>query len=294
MPLQLGVVFPQRDIGADAAGIRAFAQAAEELGFRHVLAYDHVLGADPRVHGPLSGPYTHETSFHEPFLTFAHMAAVAPSLEFATAVLVLPQRQTALVAKQAAEVDVLTGGRLRLGVGIGWNHVEYEALGVPFKDRGRLLEEQIGLLRALWTQPVVDFTGRYHRVRAAGVNPLPVQRPIPVWVGGAAAPAIARAARLADGWFTPGSPADVVDDRLRAALDAVRRAVDEAGRDPAQFGVNLRLGIADGSPRDWARQVEAARALGVSHVTLNALWGGLVGARAHIARLAEAADAVFG
>src|SRR5436853_5331098 len=179
--LPVGVVFPQTEIGADPAGVRAYAQAAQDLDYSHLVVYDHVLGADPAAYPGWSGPYTAQTMFHEVFVLFGYLAAVAPALELVTSVVILPQRQTALVAKQAAEIDILTGGRFRLGLGIGWNHVEYEALGMDFTNRGRRLEEQIELLRRLWTEPVFDFEGRWHTVTAAGLNPLPVQRPIPIW-----------------------------------------------------------------------------------------------------------------
>src|ERR671934_2916999 len=194
--VQVGVVFPQTEIGADAGGVRAFAQAAQELGYRHLLAYDHVLGADVSGRAGWPGPYTAEHQFHEILVLFGYLAAVVPGLELVTGVLVLPQRQTGLAAKQAAEVDILTGGRFRLGVGLGWNVVEFEALGEEFGNRGRRAEEQIELLRRFWTEPVVSFEGRYHSVPAAGVNPLPVQRPIPVWIGGSAEPAIRRAIEI--------------------------------------------------------------------------------------------------
>ncbi|MDQ6673765.1 MAG: LLM class F420-dependent oxidoreductase, partial [Chloroflexota bacterium] len=199
--MQIGVVFPQLEIGSDPAGVRAYAQAVQALGFKHLIVYDHVVGADPASYPGWSGPYTHQSQFHEPFVLFGYLAAVAPELELVTGVIILPQRQTVLVAKQAAEVDVLTSGKLRLGIGIGWNTVEYEALGMDFHNRGRRLEEQIELMRRLWTEPAVTFEGRYQRVTAAGLNPLPVQRPIPVWIGASAEPAIKRAAELADGFF---------------------------------------------------------------------------------------------
>src|SRR6266545_3812452 len=177
--IRVGVTFPQVEIGSDAGGVRAYAQAAQDLGYRHLLVYDHVLGADPAAYPGWAGPYTAQSMFHEPFVLFGYLAAAVPALELVTGVIILPQRQTALVAKQAAEVDVLTGGRLRLGVGIGWNEVEYEALNEDFHTRGRRIGEQIQVLRKLWTEPVVDFHGRYHSIPRAGILPMPVQRPIP-------------------------------------------------------------------------------------------------------------------
>src|SRR5690349_2817474 len=189
--MNIGVVFPQIELGADAGAVRAFAAAVEELGFDHLLAYDHVVGADPDVHSPWAGPYDVHSTFHEPLVMFGYVAALT-NLELVSNIIILPQRQTVLAAKQAAEVDLLTGGRFRFGVGIGWNPVEYEALGQRFDARGRRLGEQIGFLRALWTTPSVTFAGDHDRITGAGIAPLPIQRPIPIWIGGSSAPAYRR------------------------------------------------------------------------------------------------------
>lgn len=199
--MRVGVTFPQTELGGDPGAVRAYGERVEELGYNHVLIYDHVLGADPAVHTGWNGPYDVHTTFHEPFVVFGYLAAVTRRLELVTGVIILPQRQTALVAKQAAEVDLLSGGRLRLGVGVGWNAVEYEALGENFGDRGKRSAEQIDLLRRLWTEQTVTFNGRFHTVTGAGIAPLPVQRPIPVWVGAASAPATSAQAD----WPTDGS-----------------------------------------------------------------------------------------
>jgi probable F420-dependent oxidoreductase len=185
--MQIGVVFPQTEIGNDPAAIRDYAQAAVGLGFSHVLAYDHVLGANPQRPGGWSGPYTHLTPFHEVFVLFGYLAAVTHQLGLTAGVIILPQRQTALVAKQAASLDVLSGGRLRLGVGLGWNEVEYTSLNENFHNRGKRIEEQVELMRKLWTDPLVNFKGKWHTIPDAGLNPLPVQRP-PSRFGLAAAP----------------------------------------------------------------------------------------------------------
>jgi probable F420-dependent oxidoreductase len=285
--MQLGAVFPQTEIGPDPAGVRAFAQAAQELGFRHLLAYDHVLGADVSARPDWPGPYTAEHQFHEIFVLFGYLAAAAPGLELVTGVLVLPQRQTALVAKQAAEIDILTGGQFRLGVGLGWNFVEFEALGEEFGNRGRRAEEQIELLRRLWTEPVVTFEGRYHRVPAAGINPLPVQRPIPVWIGGSAEPAIRRAARIADGYF----PQRPLEDGMPATLERFRSWAAEAGRDPDAIGIEWRLNVADGTPDDWRREAEEWRELGATHLSVATMRGGL-DVDGHIRRIGEALEAI--
>ena len=183
--MEIGVIFPQTEIEPDPVAVRDFAQAAEQLGFAHIFIADHVLGADPRHHDhPSLGAYSHESVVHETMTLMGYLAAVTQRVGLATGILILPQRQTVLVAKQAAEVDVLSGGRLRLGIGVGWNQVEFQALGEDFHNRGRRSAEQIEVMRALWTEEVVDFHGRWHNVTHAGLNPLPVQRPIPVWLGG--------------------------------------------------------------------------------------------------------------
>ena len=288
--MRLGVVFPQTEIGRDPAGVRAYAEAVEGLGFAHLLTYDHVVGADPAGHPGFSGPYTIESLFHEPLVLYGFLAAVAPRLELVTGILILPQRQTVLVAKQAAEVDILTGGRFRLGVGQGWNAVEYEALGVGFADRGRRIEEQIELLRRLWQEPNVSFEGRYHTITAAGLNPLPVQQPIPIWMGGFSAAALRRIARLADGFF-PGSEPPI-DGGWGAMLEQMREWRRDAGRDPADLGLEARINVGTGTPDDWHRQAEEWRWLGATHLSVNTMRAGLDGADAHIGRLTEARDAL--
>jgi probable F420-dependent oxidoreductase len=285
--VQLGVVFPQTEIGADPGGVHAFAQAAEEIGYGHLLAYDHVLGADVSQRSDWPGPYTSEHQFHELFVLFGYLAAVAPGLELVAGVLVLPQRQTALVAKQAAEVDLLTGGRLRLGVGLGWNYVEFEALGEDFRNRGRRSEEQVEVLRRLWTEPVVEFEGRWHRIPAAGINPLPVQRPIPIWIGGSAEVAIRRAARLADGFF----PQRPLEGGWPATMERFRVWAEEAGRDPASIGVEQRIDVSSGTPDDWRVAVEEWRALGGTHISVVTMRAGL-NVDGHVERIGEAFEAL--
>lgn len=255
--MKLGAIFPQTEIGADPGAVRAYVQAVEDRGYNHLVIYDHILGADTRFYQPWTGPYTSEDMFHEPFVVFGHMAALTTRLELTTAILILGQRQTALVAKQAAEVDVLSGGRLRLGIGVGWNAVEYEALGQDFHNRGVRSEEQITLMRALWTQDTIDYDGRWHRVTHAGINPLPVQRPIPVWIGfgdlsartatGVPLPretALRRIARTADGWFPLFNP----DRQGQETLERMRSYAREAGRDSSTIGVEGRLNITQGTP----------------------------------------------
>ncbi len=276
--MRFGVVFPQTEIGTDAAVIRDFAQTAEALGYHHILAYDHVIGANPASRQGWRPPYTHKDSFHEPFVLFSYLAGVTKSLEFTTGVIILPQRQTVLVAKQAAAVDVLSGGRLRLGIGIGWNPVEYEALGEDFKNRGRRSEEQVEVLRKLWTQELVTYEGQWHRITDAGLNPLPIQRPIPIWFGGSDDRALRRLARLGDGWFPLMGP----DDTCRAAIDKIGRYAREAGRDPKSIGIESRVTIGQKSPEEWKKEIEAWKNLGATHLAVNTMKAGLPTPTAHI------------
>ena len=285
--MQVGVTFPQTEMGTDPAVIRDYAQAAEDLGYAHVLAYDHVLGADPSNREGWRG-YTHETMFHEPLTLFGYLAGVTRQLELVTGVIVLPQRQTALVAKQAAEVDVLSGGRLRLGVGIGWNAVEYEALGEDFSTRGARIEEQIEVMRLLWTREVVSYEGKHHRITEAGINPLPVQRPIPIWLGAIADVGLRRAARVAEGWFPLGPP----DDRIRDAVDRLRNYTEEAGRDPQSVGIEGRLDVARVPPEEWVAQTEAWRSLGATHVSVNTMNAGLRSPEEHVETIGRYAEAL--
>jgi probable F420-dependent oxidoreductase len=287
--MQIGVVFPQSEIGAAPAGVRRYAQRVEELGFAHLLAYDHVLGANPRVHTGWRGPYDLATTFHEPFVVFGYLAALT-QLELVTGVIILPQRQTALVAKQAAEVDLLAEGRFRLGVGVGWNAVEYEALGKDFTDRGRRSSEQIELLRRLWTEESVTHEGRSERVTGAGLAPLPVQRPIPIWLGGASAPAYRRAGRLADGWFPMVLPGPHLDE----ARAVVEQAAVEAGRDPSTIGMEGRVSWAAGdgdTGLDRAlHHIGKWREAGATHVAVNTMGAGLATVEDHLDVLASVAE----
>jgi probable F420-dependent oxidoreductase len=285
--VKIGVVFPQTEIGADAGAVRAYARRVEELGFSHVLAYDHVLGADPAVHEGWDGPYDVATTFHEPMVLYGYLAGLT-SLELVTGIVILPQRQTALVAKQAAEVDLLTEGKFRLGVGLGWNAVEYEALGKNFADRGRRMTEQVTLLRRLWTERTVTFNGDYERVTGAGLAPMPVQRPIPVWIGGQSRPAYVRIGQLADGWFPQVPPGP----RLDEARAIVGQAATEAGRDPATLGMEGRVSWHEGEATRLANHVDRWRAAGATHVSVNTMGAGLASVGAHLAALTETAAAL--
>ena len=245
--MKLGVVFPQTEIGADPGAVREYALAVQDLGYNHLLVYDHVLGADPSHYQGWSGAYTHEAMFHEPMVLFGYLAGIVPQLELITGIVILPQRQTALLAKQAAQVDILTGGRLRLGIGIGWNAVEYEALGQDFHTRGRRVEEQIKLLRDLWTREVVTFEGRWDTVTAAGINPLPVQRPIPIWMGGRADAVLRRVGRLSDGWIPTLAP----DHETAELWERIKDHARQAGRDPAAIGLEGGVRARQGTLDDW-------------------------------------------
>lgn len=281
--MNIGVVFPQTEIGSDPSVIRDYAQTAEGLGYSHILAYDHVLGASIKNRTDWRGPYTSDTPFHEPFVLFGYMASITERIGFTTGVIILPQRQTALVAKQAAQVDLLSGGRLRLGVGIGWNEVEYVGLGEEFGNRGKRLEEQIELLRRLWIEPVVDFNGRWHRVPEAGINPLPVQRPIPIWIGGGLDERVLdRIGRMADGWMPQLPP----DDRVRQASERIHASAQQAGRDPKSIGIEARLSLSQGNADDWRQRTEAWRELGADYLSINTMGMGLSG-REHIERIEQ-------
>lgn len=286
--MDLGVVFPQLEIGTDPAAIRDFAQAAEGLGYSHLLIYDHVLGADRDRPGGWSGPYDKDSAFHEPFVLFGYLAAVTRTLELVTTVLVLPQRQTALVAKQAAEVALLSGGRLRLGVGAGWNAVEFEALEQPFAGRGRRMEEQIEVLRRLWAEDVVSFVGRWHRVTKAGINPRPTV-PIPIWLGGTADAVLERAARLADGWMPLLGPA-----QSREPIEKIRRHLVKYARDPALFGIQAQAQVAGGDPDRWVKHAERWRELGATHLAVATMGAGLRSPTEHISAIRRYRDAVSG
>lgn len=259
-------MFPQTEIGADRGGVRAWAEAVEEMGYRHILAYDHVIGAGTANRPGWRG-YTSDDLFHEVFVLFGYLAAVTRETELVTGVLILPQRQTGLVAKQAAEVDVLSGGRLRLGVGIGWNRVEYDVLGENFGDRGKRSEEQVALLRRLWAEPLIDFEGRSHEVVDAGINPLPVRREIPVWFGGTADALLRRTGRLGDGWMPQRGP----DETARNSIAVIKQAAIDAGRDPRQIGLEPRLTLAN-TPADKRREfVDGWRELGATHLSVNTM-----------------------
>lgn len=266
--MKLGVVFPQTETPPDPIAIRDYAQTVEGLGFDYLLAYDHVLGANPnRPEGWKGRPYKYSDSFHEIFVLFGYWAGLTKRLELVAGVLVLPQRQTALVAKQAAQIDVLSNGRLRLGIGVGWNYVEFEALNQEFSNRGRRSEEQIQLMQELWTKPLVVFEGKYHKVSDAGINPLPVQKPIPLWFGGYVDATFRRVARYGDGWF-PGRQSP---ESARPAVDKMRRYMEDEGRDPSTLGLAPWLSASSLSNDQWLAAANGWKKLGATHIAIETM-----------------------
>jgi probable F420-dependent oxidoreductase len=285
--VRVGVVFPQTESPTDPAELRRYATTVEELGYTHLLTYDHVVGADPTVYEGWNGPYDIDSTFHEPFVLFGHLAAVT-TLELVTGIIILPQRQTVLVAKQAAQVDLLTGGRFRLGIGVGWNRVEYEALGQDFGTRGTRSAAQIELLRKLWTERTVDFEVDGERVHGAGLAPLPVQRPIPIWFGAASPPAFRRAGRLGDGWFPQVPPGHGLEE----ARAIVHEAAEKAGRDPAQLGMEGRVSWGPDGVEKLVDHAGRWRDAGATHISVNTMRAGLSTLDAHLDVLAETAAAL--
>jgi len=296
MIMQIGVTVPITEIGGDLVALRDYVQAAEDLGYSHIRLLDHVLGANPLFHPEVPVfPYTHKSYIHEPFTLMSYLAAITERLQLVTAILILPQRQTALVAKQAAEVDVLSGGRLRLGVGVGWNPVEYEALGEDFQTRGQRCEEQIALLRMLWTQEVVSFQGRWHRISYAGLNPLPVQRPIPIWIGAGRTvspippeSALRRIGHLGDGWFPLFSPGEAG----QKAIARVHGYAKEAGRDPSAIKLEGRVALADKEPEDWITEVKEWEEMEATHLSVGAGGGRPTSADEHIDAIRRFKEAI--
>ena len=261
--MKLGAVFPHNEIGTDPVAIRDYAQGAEALGADHILTYDHVLGADPDRPGGWSGPYDKDVAFHEPFTLFSFMAAATNRIGFCSCVMILPQRQTALIAKQAAQLAILSGNRFRLGIGTGWNEVEYGALDVPFARRGARQAEQVQLLRRLWTEDVVDYRGEFHTVPKAGILPRPTE-PVPIWFGGGAPALLKRCGRLGDGWVPIGGP----NEQSRRALQTIREAREAAGLPWEGFGIQAQAQTRGGDPERWKRHHDRWRDLGCTHLAI--------------------------
>ena len=299
--MRVGVSFPQREpgFGADVGAIREFAQAAESMGYDHLRTGDHVLGANVASRPTWRGPYGHTDLWHETLVLFGYLAGITQTLELATAILILPQRQTALVAKQASAVDVLSGGRLRLGIGVGWNDVEFEALGEDFRNRGRRSEEQIEVMRALWTRELVSFNGRWHKITDAGLNPMPVQRPIPIWIGGgpgsvgspyvaASDPVLRRIARVADGWFPTAGLQTHVGDMIPKLHEYIR----EAGREPSQVGIEGSVSVGQKTPEQWIQEVLTWKGYGATHISVSTAGAALSTPDEHIELMRRFKEAV--
>ncbi len=283
--MKVGAIFPITEIGTDPVAIRDYAQAIEDLGYDHLVVFDHVLGADPSKH-ELWGPYTHQFEFHEPFVLMGYLAALTKTIELATGIIIAPQRQTALLAKQAAEVDVLSGGRLRLGLGIGWNQVEYQCLGQDFSTRGKRIEEQVALMKELWSKELVTFEGQWDTIIDAGINPLPLNKSIPVWMGGWADPMIKRIARMADGWFAFFKP----DDAGKHMIEKLHQYATEAGRKPKDIGIEAWITLNNAqvmsgwnqkpedklerSKDEWCEEISAWQALGATHIGCWTMYAG--------------------
>ena len=280
--MEIGAVLPHNEIGTDPGAIKAYLQGVEDMGFTHLLVYDHVLGADRERPGGFKGVYDKDVAFHEPFTFFAFAAAVTSTLELVSTVLILPQRQTVLVAKQAAEVAVLSGNRIRLGVGTGWNKVEYDALNERFDNRGRRQAEQVELMRKLWADDVVSFAGEFHTVELAGINPRPT-KPVPIWFGGSAPALLERCARLGDGFMPLGTP----NDASAALLATIRGHREAAGLSMDGFGVQAQAQYAGGTPERWKSHAEKWSALGATHMALATHNAGPTDADGHLTRLRE-------
>lgn len=287
--MKIGLVFPQTEFGSDPAAIRAYAQMAENLGYTHILAYDHVLGANPNRPGGWQGPYTYQTPFHEPFVLFGYMAGATQTIGFITGILILPQRETAVVAKQAATLDVLSNGRFRLGVGIGWNEVEYVALNQNFKTRGRRIEEQIEVLNLLWQKELVTYQGRWHTIPDAGLNPLPVQRPIPIWIGGHADAVLRRIAQMGAGWLPNYRDAA----RARPEIEKLAGFLAENGRALSDIGIEFRLSYGDGNPDTWRQTISDWQTVGATHMSLNTMGLGFATPRQHLEAITRFAQQIL-
>ena len=287
--MKIGVVFPQIEFGNDTAAIRDYAQTAEALGYAHILAYDHILGANPNRSEPWQGPYTYKDPFHEPFLLFSYMAALTQTIEFVTGILILPQRETALVAKQTAELDVLSNGRFRLGIGNGWNKVEYTAQNQDFHTRGKRIEEQVDVLRQLWQNELITYNGQWHHISDAGLNPLPVQQPIPIWFGGHADAVLQRIARIGDGWLPNYKTAESAQPSLEK-LDGYLR---QNGRSRVDIGIEARIAYGDGNPETWRQSLADWQTAGATHITLNTMYLGFDTPEKHIQAMRHFAETIF-
>ncbi|MFP6726009.1 MAG: LLM class F420-dependent oxidoreductase [Alphaproteobacteria bacterium] len=284
--MKVGVVFPQTEIGSDPITVRDYAQTAEGLDCSHILAFDHVLGANRASRPDFRGPYDHNSLFHEPFVLYGYLAGLTERIGLTTGIIIVAQRQTVLVAKQAAAVDVLSGGRLRLGIGIGWNDVEFEGLGENFHDRGKRSEEQVAVMRSLWTQETVTYDGKWHKITDAGINPLPVQRPIPIIFGGMSDAVMRRIAKIGDGWLPQfegfGPDGETINEEGRALIARLGGYIRDAGRESKDVAIEGRIKLGDRTPEACAREVAAWADLGATEVTLNTMGAGLSSPKDHM------------
>jgi len=285
--MEIGAVFPHNEIGTDPQAIKDYAQGVEELGVTHLLIYDHVLGADRDRPGGFEGPYDKDIAFHEPFTTFAFIAAVTQKLDMITTVMILPQRQTVLVAKQAAELAILSNNRFKLGIGVGWNAVEYVGLNENFHDRGKRQAEQVELMRLLWESEVLEYKGNYHQIDKASINPRP-SLPVPIWFGGGAPKLIQRCAELGDGWIPLMGP----NDKAKAMLDEIREKRAAKGLSWEDFGVQAQAQYAGGNPELWAKHATKWRDLGASHLAIATHNAGQTDVQGHLKRIQEYLDSV--
>ena len=287
--MQIGAVFPHNEIGTDPGAIKAYAQGVEAMGITHLLIYDHVLGADPDREGGFRGPYDKDVAFHEPFTTFAFIAGVTDKIDLITTVMILPQRQTVLAAKQAAEVALLSNNRFKLGIGVGWNELEYVGLNETFNNRGRRQEEQVDVMRKLWSEDSLDYTGEYHRIDKASINPRP-SKTIPIWFGGSAPALLDRVARLGDGWI----PLMDANDKAKACIDTIKQTRKAAGLSFANFGIQAQAQYAGGSPERWRKHAEAWREMGCTHLAIATHNAGPTNVDGHLARIGEYQQALQG
>ena len=287
--MQIGAVFPHNEIGTDPGAIKAYAQGVEAMGITHLLIYDHVLGADPDREGGFRGPYDKDVAFHEPFTTFAFIAGVTDKIDLITTVMILPQRQTVLAAKQAAEVALLSNNRFKLGIGVGWNELEYVGLNETFNNRGRRQEEQVDVMRKLWSEDSLDYAGEYHRIDKASINPRP-SKTIPIWFGGSAPALLDRVARLGDGWI----PLMGANDKAKACIDTIKQTRKAAGLSFANFGIQAQAQYAGGSPERWRKHAEAWREMGCTHLAIATHNAGPTNVDGHLARIGEYQQALQG
>lgn len=283
--MKIGVIYPQTELQGDPEAVRRIGLATEELGYEHLVVYDHVLGASHDREPKLSGPYTEKQPFHDPFVMFAYLAAITQRIELVTGILILPQRQTVIVARQAADLDLLSNERFRLGIGIGWNYVEYDALGQDFHTRGKRVEEQVGLLRKLWSEPLVDFSGEFDRIDRAALNPRP-RRTIPIWLSGFVDVALRRAAAIGDGFIFADGAVDAFEQRTR-----LRQLLQEAGRSEADFGLHCNM-LKAKTPEAVVETASRWRDVGGTHAAVNTMGMNLATSAAHIDYMKRVTDAL--